>query len=197
MVAHRIEESILVHLRRRLFIKGATMQNLYQGAQQGVRGIQAALQNPQRPFGVSLIAWAVGILGAIYLLLLLLDIAITNLFAGLASALSQASSPGSPNAFASLIPNLNQSTPSTLLALVYLTFMAAAYLGLARGLYLIKQWAYWTLLGLNVFNILIAFITLTQDHNSTLFISNIWIPLLISAYLLFIGGVRRAFRLPF
>ncbi len=52
-------------------------------------------------------------------------------------------------------------------------------------------------MGLNVFNILIAFITLTQDHNSTLFISNIWIPLLISAYLLFIGGVRRAFRLPF
>jgi hypothetical protein len=107
------------------------MQNLYQGAQQGVQGIQTALQNPQRPFGVSLIAWAVGILGAIYLLLLLLDIAITNLFAGIASALSQASSPGSPNAFASLIPNLNQSTPSTLLALVYPSFMAAAYLGLA------------------------------------------------------------------
>src|SRR5579884_3342612 len=115
MVAYGIEVSIPVHLRCRLYIKGATMQNLYQG----VQGIQTALQNPQRPFGVSLIAWAVGILGAIYLLLLLLDIAITNLFAGIASALSQASSPGSPNAFASLIPNLNQSTPSTLLALVY------------------------------------------------------------------------------
>ena len=70
-------------------------------------------------------------------------------------------------------------------------------LGLARGLFLLQQWAYWSLLALEAFNFLVALLSLTGNHNGTVFFTNIWLPLLISAYLLALGSVRRAFRVPF
>lgn len=168
------------------------MQDFYQ---QSIRGVQQSLQNPQRPFGVSVIALVIGLLGTFYLLLMMVYLSVVNVmgfdpvpilrrperepgktrqpiaqpwwslswsasesvnstartsFCRAQSLCSSATqhrgnsrfvplralrpSPGS----ITLLPKIDvdANTPSIILAIIYLTFMAVAYLGMARGLYL-------------------------------------------------------------
>ncbi len=170
------------------------MSNFFGGMAGGMAraagGMQPGLQNPNRPFGVTLIAGVTGFIGGLYLVIMILYLGLINLMASLFST------PSTPGSF-SLLPSVNVDTPATVLFIIYLTFLAVAYLAVARGLFLLQQWAYWTLLGLEALNFLVALVILIGNHNGTVFFTNIWIPVLISAYLLAMGGVRRAFRVPF
>lgn len=163
------------------------MQDIYQ---QSLRGIHQSLQHPQRPFGVSVMALAIGMYGTFYLILMMIYLFFVNAFGSFLSALVNPG-PGSTSLFPKI--DVNANAPSIMLTVLYLTFFALAYLGLARGLYLLKRWAYWCLILLEVLNMGAALVQAMNDHNGIVFFTSIWIPLLITLYLLAVGSVRRAF----
>jgi hypothetical protein len=65
---------------------------------------------------------------------------------------------------------------------------------LARGLWTLKPWAYWTILVLEIVNIIGHLIDYGQTHSLFAIISGGIISIIIVIYLLVDGNVRRAFR---
>jgi hypothetical protein len=159
------------------------------GAMQGAQAGQQGISNPSRPFGVTLIAAAVGFVGGLYLLLMFFSLCSLNF---LSSFVSPGNS-GSLNLFSFFVPD----TATSILFILYISVLAFGHLALSRGLFQLKTWAYWTTLLLEGFNALVSLIQLTVNHNGLAFFTTIYIPVLIIAYLLAMSSVRRAFRVLF
>lgn len=163
------------------------MNNFLGGLQTGAQASQIGIQHPVRPFGVSLIASAIGFVGGLYFILMLLSLFILYLLSNLAPSLGSSS----------FIPLLVPDAPSSILVILYLTALAFAHLAVARGLWLFKQWAYWTTILVEGLSILISLLQLAVTHNGLQFFTSMYLPALIIGYLLAVSSVRKTFRIPF
>jgi hypothetical protein len=165
-----------------------------------INTIQEALRDP-RPFGVTVLASWIGFLGGLYTFLLLASLCGLNMLSTLLQQVGEYTAPGAPGyspyspSPASLIPQINVG--GALLYLVFITALAGAHIAFARGLFQLKTWAYWAVVGLEGLNILIALITLVVSKNGLGFLTTIFLPALTLIYMLSLPGVRKSFQVPF
>ncbi|GHO63520.1 hypothetical protein KSC_024120 [Ktedonobacter sp. SOSP1-52] len=147
------------------------------------RNVHAAIKDPDRPFGVTLLATWVGFLGSLYATLLFVSLCGLNL-------ISQLLPPPAPGA-SSIYPEI-QVGP-IILYLLFITGLAAAHIAFARGLFQLKLWAYWATLGIEGFNVVSALCTQFNDHNTLKFVTSVFLPVLTIIYMLAVPGVRKEF----
>jgi hypothetical protein len=163
------------------------MNNFLGGWQTGAQASQIGIQHPYRPFGVSLIASVIGFIGGLYFFLMILLLLLLNLLSGFVPP------PGTSSFLSFLVPD----TASSMLTIFYLTALAFAHLAVARGLWLLKQWAYWTTIIVEGASILISLMYLAVSHNGLQFFTDSYLSALIIGYLLAVPSVRKTFRVPF
>src|SRR6266568_5653625 len=163
------------------------MNNFLGSWQTGAQASQIGIQHPVRPFGVSLIASAIGFIGGLYFILMLVCLLILNLLSGFVPP------PGTSSILSFLAPD----TAPSMLVIFYLTALAFAHLAVARGLWLLKQWAYLTTIIVEGASIFVSLVQVAVSHNGLGFFTEIYLPALIIGYLLTMPSVRRTFRVPF
>lgn len=146
-----------------------------------------------RPFGVTIAAIAVAVTGCLYLLMVQLGLCGLSFISSLINQLSTTPIVGTAASQASAALGID----SFILVILFYSALGIAHLYMARGLWQLQRWAYWGVVGVEGFTILVQLFTLGSSHNGGIFFSSVYIPVLIAGYLLVVGQVRKTFQVPF
>ena len=152
--------------------------------------VWSSLIRSDRPFGLNLIVTFISFVGAFYLVVLLTTLLLFNLLSTVtpfqlslqmpAPALLDLAKTRTVHYTLIPVPDFN----ATVLLLAYFSLLAFGHLALARGLWLLKRWAYWGMILLESANILFS---LQHSKNSLQLVTSLYIPVVILLYLLCVG----------
>ncbi|MBO0791447.1 MAG: hypothetical protein J2P36_10920 [Ktedonobacteraceae bacterium] len=147
------------------------------------------VQGP-RPFGITITAIVVAIIGCLNLLLVQMGLCGVSFI----SSLPLSSSPFAPPT-TSIVAAV--SLDNLILFVLYYSALGIAHLYMARGLWTLRKNAYWGIVGIEGFTIVIQLFVLIASHNGGNFFANIYIPVIIAGFLLVVEENRRVFQVPF
>ncbi len=180
---------------------GKTSGILGKIANELIQGTGQPVTSRIRPFGVTILSFWIGLRGFLYGLLLLFALGLYSFLSqftpppvtdptGLGAGSGYAPTPNPASIISSLIPQPN--VLSTLFLFILLAGLTIAYITFARGLFLVKSWAYWGTVAVEALYILITLIGFIGSHNQLGFITTVFLPALTLIYLL-IPSVRKSF----